>query len=67
MGDYLQGVLTVIGAAQPSARIFAAHRVAPPGAPELGLSDVHDLRSVLQAIRAGELHGKGVYPVTEHA
>jgi len=61
--DYLQGALTVIRAAPPHARIFAAHRVAPPGAPELGLSDIEDLRSALQAIGAGKLQGTGFYPV----
>jgi hydroxyacylglutathione hydrolase len=63
MGDYLQGSTTVIDAVPPGARIFAAHRDAPPGAPELGLGDVRDLHSALQAIRAGELQGTGVYPV----
>jgi hydroxyacylglutathione hydrolase len=63
MGDYLQGSLTVIAAAQPGARIFAAHRVGPPGVPELGVGDVHDLHSALQAIRSGELEGEGAYPV----
>ena len=37
--------------------------MAPPGAPELGLGDVEDLRSALRAIRTGELRGKGFYPV----
>jgi glyoxylase-like metal-dependent hydrolase (beta-lactamase superfamily II) len=63
LGDYLQGAFTLIRAAPSHARIFAAHRMAPPGAPELGVSDIEDLRSALQAIRAGELQGKGVYPV----
>jgi glyoxylase-like metal-dependent hydrolase (beta-lactamase superfamily II) len=63
MGDYLQGSITVIDAVPPGARIFAAHRAGPPGAPELDLGDVHDLHSALQAIRAGELRGKGIYPV----
>lgn len=63
MGDYLQGSTTIIGAVPQNARIFPAHRASPPGAPELGLGDVHDLHSALQAIRAGELRGKGLYPV----
>ena len=45
------------------ARIFGAHRVAPPGAPELAIEDVEDLESALRAIRSGELEGEGFYPV----
>lgn len=63
MGDYLQGAATVIKALPTNARIFAAHRAQPPGAPELIVGDLHDLHSALQAIRAGELQGDGVYPV----
>ncbi len=55
--------LTVIEAAPSDARVFTAHRVAPPGAPEVGLGDVEDLRSALRAIRAGRLKGHGRYPV----
>ncbi|MCP4005298.1 MAG: MBL fold metallo-hydrolase [bacterium] len=63
MGDYLQGASTVLGAVRPDARVFGAHRVAPPGAPELAVEDVKDLQSALRAIQAGELQGEGVYPV----
>ncbi len=63
LGDYLQGALTVIGAAPSDARVLTAHRVAPPGAPEVGLGDVEDLRSALRAIRSGRLEGHGLYPV----
>jgi glyoxylase-like metal-dependent hydrolase (beta-lactamase superfamily II) len=63
MGDYLQGADTVLAAAPAESRVFGAHRVAPPGAPELSVSDVVDLRSALRAIRAGELRGEGLYPV----
>lgn len=63
MGDYLQGALTVIAAAPASARVFGAHRIAPPGVPELGFGDVQDLVGALRAIRAGELRGNGSYPV----
>jgi glyoxylase-like metal-dependent hydrolase (beta-lactamase superfamily II) len=63
MGDYLQGADTVLGAVPANARIFGAHRVAPPGAPKLAIEDVEDLESALRAIRAGELRGTGVYPV----
>ena len=63
MQDYLLGARTVIDAAPANTRVFGAHRSAPPGAPELGLGDVHDLRSALVAIRTGELRGEGIYPV----
>lgn len=63
MGDYLQASITLLGAARSDARIFAAHRLEPPGAPEVGIGDVRDLHSALEAIRDGELVGEGIYPV----
>lgn len=63
MGDYLQGALTVVRAAPANARVFGAHRTAPPGAPELSVGDVRDLHTALRAIREGELRGSGFYPV----
>ncbi len=64
MGDYLQGAETILHAAPAHSPVFGAHRDAPPGAPQLAMSDVEDLRSALQAIRAGQLQGEGFYPVT---
>ena len=63
MGDYLQGAATVLAAVPPGARLFGAHRLAPPAAPELAVGDVEDLQATLRAIRAGELKGQGLYPV----
>ncbi len=63
MGDYVQGADTVLVSAPEHSRVFGAHRVAPPGAPELTLADVEDLRAALRAIRTGELAGSGIYPV----
>jgi glyoxylase-like metal-dependent hydrolase (beta-lactamase superfamily II) len=63
LGDYLQGTHTVLAAAA-DARVFGAHRDAPPGAPEQSLADVRDLKQALEAIRAGTLDGQGFYPVT---
>ena len=62
MGDYVQGAQTLLEALSTGTRIFGAHRIEPPGAPELALSDVKDLDSALSAIRAGELKSTGFYP-----
>jgi hydroxyacylglutathione hydrolase len=64
MGDYQAGARTVLEAAAPGTRVFGAHRVAPPGAPELAMGDVRDLAETLLAISAGERAGTGVYPVS---
>jgi hydroxyacylglutathione hydrolase len=64
MGDYMQGADTLLDVASPAIRIFGAHRLAPPGAPEQTLADIHDLRQALQSIKAGEVDGEGFYPVT---
>jgi len=62
MGDYLQATENVLRVASPETRIFAAHRMEPPGAPELTPRDVVDLQSTLQAVRNGELEAEGFYP-----
>ncbi len=64
MGDYQQAAKNVLDVADSSVRIFGAHRMGPPGAPEQTLSDVSDLRRALNAIKTGELDGEGFYPVT---
>lgn len=64
MGDYLQAAQRVLDVSDQNVRIFGAHRMSPPGAPEQSISDVSDLRTALSAIRAGELEGEGFYPVT---
>jgi glyoxylase-like metal-dependent hydrolase (beta-lactamase superfamily II) len=70
MGDYLQGVETLLRAAPSDARVFGAHPdllevlgPSPPGAPELPMGAVHDLHAALLGIREGTLRGGGVYPV----
>jgi glyoxylase-like metal-dependent hydrolase (beta-lactamase superfamily II) len=63
MGDYLAGANRVLDAAPAQVKVFGAHRMAPPGLPELGRGDVEDLRAALAAIRDGELEGEGLYPV----
>lgn len=64
LGDYQQGAALVLSVAGTDTRIFGAHRVEAPGAPELQLSDVLDLQTALAAIRSGELRGSGFYPVS---
>jgi len=64
MGSYLQGTNTMIAAIVPGTRIFGAHRSGPPGAPEQTVSDVRDLRRLIEAMKAGEADGEGIYPVT---
>ena len=64
MGDYLQGVETVLEAATQRSRIFGAHRLGPPGIPEQNRTDIEELGKTLRAIHAGEMKGDGFYPVT---
>ncbi|MDJ0849496.1 MAG: MBL fold metallo-hydrolase [Myxococcota bacterium] len=64
LGEYLRGAQAVLAAVDAGARVLGAHRDRPPGLPELGRSDVEDLRATLERIRAGEARGNGVYPVT---
>ena len=63
MGDYQQAADTVLTSVPSSARLFGAHRIAPPGAPQLGIEDVRDLQAALHSIEEGELEGVGFYPV----
>jgi glyoxylase-like metal-dependent hydrolase (beta-lactamase superfamily II) len=63
MGDYLAAANRVLEAAPAEVRVLGAHRIGPPGLPELERSDVEDLRAALSAIRDGELEGSGLYPV----
>ncbi len=63
LGDYQRGAERVLSAAPAATRIFGAHRVQPPGAPELAIADVSDLAATLRAINAGEVAGEGIYPV----
>ena len=53
----------MLAAAPDGVRVFGAHRLAPPGLPELGRTDALALRDALEAIRDGELPGTGFYPV----
>ena len=62
MADYLQGADTLLAATASGTRIFGAHRVGPPGAPQLALTDVADLQNALQAIRSGNGPASGFYP-----
>ncbi len=64
MGDYLQGADTLLRGSPTRARLFGAHRVSAPGAPELDTTDVAQLQSALRQIKSGELEGEGFYPVS---
>ncbi len=63
MGDYVQGTDTVLATVADDVRVLGAHRTAPPGAPEMVIDDLRDLRTALDEIKAGERHGEGVFPV----
>ena len=63
MGDYVQGTDRILSEVTDGYKIWGAHRIAPPGAPEVTLQDVNDLRAALEAIKSGELNGDGVFPV----
>ena len=62
MGDYIQGTENLLAVASERTRIFSAHRLDPPGAPEMTPDDVVDLQSALWAIQKGELSATGIYP-----
>lgn len=64
MADYVQGADRVLAEVPVDFSIWGAHRLGPPGAPELVLQDVKDLRAALDAIKAGDLESEGVFPVT---
>ncbi len=62
MREYAAGAETLVNALPPNARIFGAHRLGPPGMPELAFEDVTDLQDTLEAIRNYEISGEGAYP-----
>lgn len=63
LDDYLFAAETVLNESPSEARVFGAHRLAPPGAPEQSRTDVADLKRALLGVQAGTLDGTGVYPV----
>lgn len=63
MGDYALGTKNVSQAADQTTRIYAAHRLNPPGAPVVTMKDIEDLENALDAIKTGALQGSGIYPV----
>lgn len=60
IGDYLQATTRVLEGATQT--LLGAHRIGPPGLPELGREDVEDLRDALSAMQAGNVSGSGFYP-----
>jgi len=63
MGDYLQGTETLLATVPRQIRIYGAHRLGPPGVPELEFTDVQDLDMALRLIQKGDLAGDGIYPI----
>ena len=63
MGDYMQGTTTLLSILPQNAKLFGAHRMMPPGAPELNMGDLSDLQEKLTLIQKGELEGEGFYPI----
>ncbi len=62
MGDYMQGATTLLSVLPQSAKLYGAHRMAPPGPPRLDMEDLTDLHEKLTQIQKGELVGTGFYP-----
>ena len=62
LGDYQQATDLVLANSDVRTRILGAHRVAPPGLPELTVGDVQDLQRRLMQLKRGELDGEGIYP-----
>lgn len=63
LGEYAQGSDNVLASISDRTRIYAAHRINPPGAPVLTARDVRDLKQSLNDIRSGDLGPEGLYPV----
>lgn len=61
MQDYLNTASNLL-AETPGLRYFGAHRIAPPGPPELSQQDLMDLKRSLELIRDGKLQGEGLWP-----
>jgi hydroxyacylglutathione hydrolase len=64
LGDYEQGASNVLATITADTSVFGAHRLRPPGTPELNIKHVKDLKLALDRIRSGSLEGEGFYPVT---
>lgn len=70
MGDYVQGVNSLLRTAPSKARVFGAHRpilgetsTVPAGIPEISMQDVRDMGAALESIRNGNMGGRGIFPV----
>lgn len=63
MGDYVHGTETVLAAVPDDVRIYAAHRMEGPGAPQLVIDDLRDLKATLDSIQSGDSAAEGFYPV----
>ncbi len=68
MGDYLEGVQTLLEFTDADTRLFGAHRdllaeEGQTGIPETNWQDLEETRQALLDIQAGELSGRGIFPV----
>lgn len=64
LGDYAWAAENVLNTVHREMRVLGAHRNPGAGLPELSLSDVSDLSTVLERLRAGTAQGEGSYPVS---
>jgi hydroxyacylglutathione hydrolase len=62
MGDYQSTAQALLRELPEGTVFYGAHRVAPPGPPQLGWQDLVDLQRGLGGIRDGTVAGEGVYP-----
>ncbi len=62
LGDYLRSAVSVLEKIGDETRVMTAHRLDPPGMPELARDDVVELRDTLLAMKRGELEPTGSFP-----
>jgi glyoxylase-like metal-dependent hydrolase (beta-lactamase superfamily II) len=62
MRDYDRTADVLLRALPEHSAFFGAHRVQPPGPPQLGWQDLIDLRAGLDGIRDRTIAGQGTYP-----
>jgi hydroxyacylglutathione hydrolase len=61
--DYLSTADQLLSRFDQATVYFGAHRISPPGPPELNYEDLSDLKTALEQIKNGKLEGEGLWPV----